>query len=62
VAPKSSVYFVRIRTGLRAIARESAKERNRETTGIDVGNLTPRFPDYCSELKAISWGLLDAFG
>src|SRR5580700_1701999 len=33
VSPKISLYLDKTCTGLRAIARESAKQRNRETTG-----------------------------
>jgi hypothetical protein len=39
---------------LRAIARESAKQRNRETTGTGVDELIPSDPDICLEPQEIS--------
>jgi hypothetical protein len=47
---------------LAAIARESAKERNRETTGIGVDNFTPPYPDVCVEPWENSSVLLEAVG
>ena len=38
------MYFDKTCTGLRAIPRESANERNRETTGTVCGKVTPRCP------------------
>src|SRR5579863_8760359 len=49
VSPKVSLYFDRTCTGLRAIARESAKHLNRETTGTAVDELIPGRPDTCLE-------------
>jgi hypothetical protein len=36
------LYFDSTCTGFAAMARESAKERNLETAGMDEGNVTPR--------------------
>ena len=38
-------------TGLRAIARESAKERNRETTGTVCGNVHASFPSCFKRIR-----------
>src|ERR1700733_14717417 len=47
VSPKISLYLDKTWTGLRAIARESAKQRNRETMGTGVDELIPSRPDIC---------------
>src|SRR5208282_6376707 len=54
VSPKVSVYLDKISTGLLAIARESAKQRDREITGTGVDELIPSRPDDFLELQEIS--------
>src|SRR3984885_11961390 len=54
VSPKISLYLDKTWTGLRAMARESAKQRNRETMGTGVGELIPSRPDICLEPEEIS--------
>src|ERR1700674_2484988 len=65
-SPWSLAYFDRTCTGLRTIATESAKERDRETTGTGEGNVIPRDPDGCPEAcvepPGVSCGLREAFG
>jgi hypothetical protein len=39
------LYLAKTSTGLRAMARESAKERNRDTTGMGVDEVIPSHPD-----------------
>ncbi|MGA2455997.1 MAG: hypothetical protein ABSF85_00275 [Terriglobales bacterium] len=48
-----AVYFERTCTGLWAIARESRKERNRETAGTLCGKVTPRYPSASGERDAV---------
>src|ERR1700730_11211899 len=48
--------------GLRNIGRESAKERERETTGIRVSEITPRDPEACTGSWRLSYGLEEAVG
>src|ERR1700675_2720084 len=66
VSPWSAVYFDKTCTGLRTIATESAKERDRETTGTGEGNVIPRDPDGCPEAcvepPGVSCGLRKEFG
>src|SRR5208282_3215234 len=59
VSPKSSLYRDKTCTGLRAIARESAKQRSRETTGTGIDELIPSRPDTCLEPQEISCHLKD---
>src|ERR1700693_6256824 len=54
VSPKISLYLDKTCTGLRAIARESAKQRSRETTGTGMDELIPSRPDTCLEPEEIS--------
>jgi hypothetical protein len=52
---------------LRAIARESRKERNRDTAGTLCGKVTPRYPDTYQQLQenprvlpaCIGWSFVD---
>jgi hypothetical protein len=62
VSPKASLYLDKICTGLRAIAREFAKQRSRETTGIgtDIDELIPTRPETCLEPQKISFHLTEA--
>src|SRR5271169_4442275 len=54
VSPKISLYRDKTCTGLLAIARESAKQRSRETTGTGIDELIPSRPDTCLEPQKIS--------
>src|SRR5579863_4111540 len=60
VSPKTSLYLDKTCTGLRAIAGESAKQRNRETTGTGVDELIARRPDRCFEPNQISCHMQEA--
>src|ERR1700677_890521 len=61
VSPKISLYLDKTCTGLLAMARESAKQRNREITGtgVDVDEFIPSRPDTCLEPQEISCHLLE---
>ncbi len=45
VSPYWWLYWEKTATGLRTMAGESAKERKRETVGMEEANVKPRNPD-----------------